>query len=342
LSYILTKILELIKGKTPDPTNEPIIMPDKYKYGDIYNKRYIDNLLETLDDYKIYILIAMGVVAIGILTYTYWDSIKNLSTRGGNDGDATELPDIPSPIPSDPSSGRDTAFYPEGYLQTFSRKLGDLTAKVKTRAGELYSFIRRDGTTSDTTNISSNVGIPTGLYREGNQLMWKGLPIPRVENYNGVDYYISLDKDNYINIIDSTMNYDYIDIINPISGNSIGVSPLGMGSKFDFMRQSFTWFKSTALEDSVIFTKKNTNIFIGRPSASSLDIPQESLPDFEKSSPIPIPSNKGKERAFDNFDDIPLGPPIINQDTENWSDNCRTPTPRNRELPEYIDMDNFS
>ena len=141
-----------------------------------------------------------------------------------------------------------------------------------------------------------------------------------------------------------------------------------MGSKYDFMKQSFGWYKSNAKGDSVIFSKKNDFNFIGRPGASSLDIDEKELPNFnvsisniEKSSPISIPSNKGKERMFDDFNDIPLGPKeIINPDPDNWSnnsatpkpntridpgywsDNSTTPKPSTRPLPqEYIDFDNF-
>jgi hypothetical protein len=211
LGNILNKILEILKGR-PNVEKEPVKMPDKFKLVDGDNE-YLNNLIQTLDEYKIYILISIGVIAIGILTYTYWDSISTMGRRGGgNNGDNPDVI-IPSPIPSDPSSGRDTAFYPEGYLQNFSRRLGDLTAKVKTRAGELYSFSRGNNTSDGISNIVSH---PKGLYREGNQVMWEGLPVPRVENLNGLDYYISLDKDNYINMFNSTNAYNSIDIINPI------------------------------------------------------------------------------------------------------------------------------
>jgi hypothetical protein len=102
-------------------------MPDKYKFGDIHNKEYIDNLIQTLDEYKFYILIAIGVVAIGVITYTYWDSIYR---RGDNDGDNPDINfDIPSPIPSLPSiakagcKARDIDNYPESYLNYFSKKI---------------------------------------------------------------------------------------------------------------------------------------------------------------------------------------------------------------------------
>ena len=298
-----------------------------------------------MDDYKIYIYIALGVVVIGIIAYTYWDSRINISRRGGDDGPDPELPEIPSPIASDPSSGRDTAFYPEGYLQTFSRKLGDLVEQVKTRSKELISLSKQD-----TSGLSSIVSTPKGLYRQGDQLMWKGLPVPRVESFNGVDYYITLDKDNWINIIDSTRNSNVIELINPITGNISGTTPLGWGSKEEFLRNTFDWYRSNAKGDSVIFSKINDFNFIGRPGASSLDISEEKLPNFnstvsniEKTQPIPIPSIKGKEKMVDDFKDIPLGPTQISEiNPSDWSDNSATPTLKNRELPQpYISFDNF-
>jgi hypothetical protein len=181
--------------------------------------------------------------------------------------------------------------------------------------------------------------------------MWKGLPVPRVESFNGVDYYITLDKDNFINIIDSTRTNEVLEIINPITGNITGITPLGMGSKYDFMKQSFGWYKSDAKGESVIFSKRNDFNFIGRPGASSLDIDEKELPNFnatvsniEKSSPISIPSSsKGKDRMFDDFKDIPLGPTQISEiNPSDWSDNSATPKPSTKPLPQsYVDFDNF-
>lgn len=47
--------------------------------------------------------------------------------------------------------------------------------------------------------------------------MWKGLPIPRVENLNGRDYFLTKDKDNYINMFDNSFSNHNIEIINPIT-----------------------------------------------------------------------------------------------------------------------------
>ena len=123
--------------------------------------------------------------------------------RGGDGGE--DFTFTPSPIPSDPPSGRSVGDYPEGHLEHFSKKIGVLTEQVKARSQELYAKVRRleNNNQSPIEHISSNVSIPKGLYRDGDQIMWKGLPVPRIENLNGVDYYINLDRDNTINIIDS-------------------------------------------------------------------------------------------------------------------------------------------
>lgn len=114
LSYILNKILEILKNPSDYKKEGEEILPDPNIYKDIYNKEYINNVLQNLDDYKFYILISIVVIAIGLLTYTYWDSFSNLR-RGGSGGDT---PDIiyPSPIPSDPSTDKSIGDYPEGYL----------------------------------------------------------------------------------------------------------------------------------------------------------------------------------------------------------------------------------
>src|ERR1700689_5744146 len=89
-------------------------------------------------------------------------------------------------------------------------------------------------------------GLGKGIYREGNQVMWEGFPVPRVENLNGVDYYISLDKDHYINIMDNTMRGHSINIISPLSGNSIGATSIPLDSKLNIMKEyaNWPWFNS--------------------------------------------------------------------------------------------------
>jgi len=215
LSYILSKILDLLKGNTTP--NVPDDLPDRYKFKDIHNKEYVDNLIQTLDEYKFYILITIGVIALGILTYTYWGSITPTSKGGGNE----EGFDItPSPIPSEPSTGKSIGDYPAkaGYLNYFSKKIGDMVERVTSRAKDLFT----KSNNSDTSGITSNITYPSGLYTEGHQTMWQGLPVPRVENINGTEYYISLDKDRFINILDNTRGNNIMDIIDPLTNVSIG------------------------------------------------------------------------------------------------------------------------
>jgi hypothetical protein len=74
--------------------------------------------------------------------------------------------------------------------------------------------------------------------------MWEGLPVPafgRVEHNNGIDYYVSLDKHNFINIINSSMERDYIDIIIPIYLKSIGVTPIPLDYNLIFINEFRNW-----------------------------------------------------------------------------------------------------
>lgn len=71
--------------------------------------------------------------------------------------------------------------------------------------------------------------------------MWEGLPVPRVEHNNGIDYYVSLDKDKFINVINSSMEKDYIDIINPISLRSVGVTPIPFENKINIINEYCNW-----------------------------------------------------------------------------------------------------
>jgi hypothetical protein len=303
LEYILTKILSLLKGKGEE-TDQTHPVQD-IKFGDIHNKEYINNLTQTLDEYKYYILVIIGVAAIGILTYTYWDSIMNQFRRGDRGGEEDfYLTPSPSIESSNPSSGNSASAYPEGYLRHFSKKTGDLVEQVKARAQDLFNKAkgREELNPIPIEHISSNVGIPQGLYREGNQIMWQGLPVPRVENSNGVDYYISVDKDKFINIVDSTRGNEFIDVINPISGHSIGLNPIPLNSKINLLTGYRDWPEFISPVNSIVRNRKITNLWINNPRVSSTSVPEESLPSFEDiplnvkpvTDPIPIPNLKGK------------------------------------------------
>jgi hypothetical protein len=326
--YIFRLILDIlnpVEDKIPgeiiiDPKN-----PSNNKYGDIYNKEYLNNLVHTLDDYKFYILIALGLVAIGILGYTYWDSITNKFKKPE---DVTNImPDItPSPEDSLPSSGKSISDYPEGYLTYFSKKLGLLTESVKSRAKDLFNR------SADTSNISSNVGIPKGLYREGTQTMWKGLPVPRVENYNGIDYYISLDKDGFINMFNSKIEDSSISIISPISEKVVGVNNMLFFNKISQLKDSSHFPQFIAKDNSIIHNLSYTNFQISQPGLHSTSVDESTLP---QSKPILIP--KGKERAFDNFEDIPLGPNILGDNSPSSSGSI---TPRQSDFNLETNWDN--
>lgn len=153
----------------------------------------------------------MFPVTLKILINTFWGKLP--FTKKDDSSTIDSINSSPISDPSLPSTGNNSSDYPEGYLSYFSKKLGLVTEAVKERAKGLFS----SSNSESSGGISSNVGIPRGLYRDGNQTMWKGLPIPRVENYQGTDYYINLDKDGFINMFDSKMDNYKISIINPIS-----------------------------------------------------------------------------------------------------------------------------
>lgn len=295
----LIYIIDLIKDalSTSDsiktPSKESIIVPSEGKYGDIQNKDYLNSLITTLDEYKFYILISLGVISIGILTYTFWGKLPFI--KKSNNFDHLEGPEdiIPSPDPSLPSTGKDSSDYPDGYLSYFSRRLGDLSKAVSDRAKELFNRSNQ----STPQGISDIVSIPKGLYRDGNQVMWKGLPVPRVENLNGRDYYITLDKDNYINMFDSSIYNHSVEIINPITEKGIGISNIPFDGKLDFLNQYNNLPNCVAPVDSITRNLEITNIFVGNPSVTTTSIDLSFLPTF--SHPIPIP--KGKEKVIDSL-----------------------------------------
>jgi hypothetical protein len=231
--------------------------------------------------------------------------------------------------------------YPEGYLTYFSKKMGTLTEKVKTRANELYSS-HNSRSLAPGENISSDVSIPQGLYREGDRVMWKGLPVPRVESFNGVDHYISLDKDKFINIVDSSMMSEAIDIINPLSSRSVGSRPISWDGKLNILNDSNHFPHYDAPLDSYVRNPQITNIFVGYPSLSSTSVSGDTLPTMSASAPISI---KGKASQIDPFaDDFGFDIPISPREIEIPSrDLNKTPTPADySSIPEWSDMDNFS
>lgn len=297
LIYIIDLIKDTLSTKNPE-IKEPIIIPREYKYGDIHNRDYLNSLINTLDEYKFYILITLGVVTVGILTYTLWGKFSN-NSNPITDGEEF----IPSPDPSLPSIGNNSSDYPDGYLSYFSRRLGDLSKEVSERAKTLFNRSNQ----STPQGISDIVSIPKGLYRDGNQVMWKGLPVPRVENLNGRDYYLTLDKDNYINMFDSSIYNHSIEIINPITEKSIGISNIPFDGKLDFLNKHSHYPLFDAKPDSITRNLEITNIFLGNPSVTTTSVDTSLLPTF--SHPIPIP--KGKDKVVDNFQDIPLGPQEI-------------------------------
>jgi hypothetical protein len=164
--------------------------------------------------------------------------------------------------------------------------------------------------------------------------MWARLPVPRVESHGGVDYFISLDNDKFINIMDSTRSHNYLEIINPITRKSLGVHNLTDVDKIVRMGESKLFPHFDAKADSVIHNIGVDNIFIGNPHIDSTSVDPDSLPSFPSSSSNPINITKGKEKDITGeFYDVPLYPTT----TSVVPDINKTPRPQDfRSLPNFL------
>jgi len=85
---------------------------------------------------------------------------------------------------------------------------------------------------------------------------------------------------------------------------------LPINSKFNYI-VDFTSAPQFFNDSNPILTNRRlTNFMASQPSIESTSVNEASLPSFKPSSPISI--NKGKDRMFDTFEDIPLGPQDVN------------------------------
>lgn len=141
--------------------------------------------------------------------------------------------------------------------------------------------------------------------------MWGGLPVPRVEHLGGRDYHISLDRDKFINIIDSSAVNNYISIINPLSRTCIGTTPLPMDTKLITLSESKLWPQYFDPANSILNEIGISDISISNPSIESTSVLASSLPGYQKPSPISI--GKRRELPFDTFEDVPLGPVVLDK-----------------------------
>jgi len=197
-----------------------------------------------------------------------------------------------------------------GYLNHFSRKLGDLSAQVYDRAKEMQN--NTTNTLNSFFGLDKDFKEPTIATRdfwvhENGTAHWKGLPLPRTEYLpNGDEYYMFLDKDNLVNILDNKIHTNSLDLVNPLTNISIGRKPLDVleMAKIRSCKTVKAYFE--APKDSYIYNIHTSNLGdLSRPNLESTSITGE-LPSYDKkpSIPIDIPSMTPEKGAFARWDYI--------------------------------------
>jgi hypothetical protein len=70
----MNKLIIILGGNGNNSNSKETITVDNSL--NVNNRDYLSNIVNTLDDYKLYLFITLGVLTVGILTYTYWDNIN--------------------------------------------------------------------------------------------------------------------------------------------------------------------------------------------------------------------------------------------------------------------------
>jgi hypothetical protein len=194
-----------------------------------------------------------------------------------------------------------------------------LSDAINTRSKQLFSTSKEKIAAPDIVN--SNVSFPTGLYKEGDKLMWQGLPVPRIEQLHGNEYFVTLDNTSkFINIINNKNMDGYIEIINPKSLTLIGKNPIPTSEKLRLITEyhrDLPLFNVTG--DSFFLKKSIQEASLGNISIEDTNVNEDTLPKWD----LFTPNSKGKNRVEDLFDDIPIGPEIV--DVDNLSSGSITP-----------------
>jgi hypothetical protein len=186
--------------------------------------------------------------------------------------------------------------------------------------------------------------------------MWNDLPLPRVEYLNdGREYHISQDQNNFIRIISNRIEDQLVDIVNPVTGKSVGRELISTEDKnyiFLSLKNIKNYFK--APENSYI---RNPLLDLGNINEYSLftNIPinstsvnVNSLPNYDSLGQaegdnirnydqfINFEKNAFNSPTFPDFDKTPKASNINLPDLET------TPKATNTTLPEYdiTDFDN--
>jgi hypothetical protein len=300
LDFIRTIIKAVIGEieKTPI-TPDPIIEPDKGKYEDIQNPQVV----KFLDDWKWYIIGGSVLIITLSLGYIYWDSIsfpwkKRPDNDSNYDSQFVPLPvqpDVHGPIfsslPSPDSSNSSNSIN-----QFFRRSILD---KVLGYRDKVKSYF--------TANKSSSVipaDYPAGIYTTGSREMYKGLPLPRVETYDGTEYFFNKDPDGYINILSGSYADSDIITINPFSGKAISKLPSTVMQRVAMINRA---------RESQAFFNSPVNSWVRNQTFDGIEVGMDlNRPDFgstSASSQSNLPGflvDKGKNRELT---EIPLNDP---------------------------------
>jgi hypothetical protein len=174
-----------------------------------------------------------------------------------------------------------------------------MSEQVNNRAKELYN----SGTNLFTNPFKRDAGplIPRREFDEsfvparGNlPAMWKGLPLPRRERTpSGKEFIMFTDNvtPNFVNVLDSRRMNNLVDIVNPITGLSIGQKELS-DVEVENWWNNFNLSFFDAPPNSYIWNPQMdpTSAFLeGKPSIYRLDVPESTLPGYE---PYRFPGSK--------------------------------------------------
>jgi hypothetical protein len=276
---LLKAILGTIDKEYPIPEGPDgeIEIPKIPENSDPSPDKGYENYKKWIGDHQYHLLASALVLIFGVYIYLYWDDITRTFKRGGDDSQATPISEeLSSLISSEPSSGRNVDDYQPGYLRHFSRKLGDLSRAVKDRAISLF----KQSKYRNPPVIPSN--IPAGLYTDENgNMMWDGLPIPRVESLgDSTEHYITLDNSGHINIISNKFGEDMADIISPSTGFSIARQHINSIDKAQLINEAKNHAYYLSPENSYIRNpiSRIENIILTIPSIENISADTSDLP----------------------------------------------------------------
>lgn len=242
IDFIKT-IIKTVLGEIDNlPNKEPVTVPDKDIYKDIYNEKYLNKLKEDIYDWRFWILGGFIIIGIGAAAYFYWDSISSCWKRGDDSPPQEPFETLPYrseihgptqmnlPSPDSSSSGNS---YDRFFRSSITDKISKFRKKIK-------GYI---GFKSTSVNIAEN--IPRGIYQENGKDMYKGLPLPRVETLeNGIEYYFARDNFNndssyYIRCLSNDFgSSDSFTIINAFTGKTISRVPTTISERISMINSA--------------------------------------------------------------------------------------------------------